>query len=90
VHPEHQLDSVPAQGLAQRLGRCRLASKQAVGALDDHRLAAETPHDLRNLDAGGPATRATGSNRCPGQSRCGFDPWKLQRVGQIRRPAVPE
>ena len=58
MHPEHQLDSVPAQGLAERLAQRRsLARKHAVGALDERRLAAEPPHDLRNLDAGGPATQ---------------------------------
>ena len=57
MHPEHQLDSVPAQGLAERLAqRGRLAGKHAVGALDEHRLAAETAHDLRHLDAHRPAT----------------------------------
>ena len=58
MYPEHQLDSVPAQGLAERLAqRRRLAGKHTLGALDEHRLAAETPHDLRNLDACGPATQ---------------------------------
>ena len=52
VHPQHQLDSVPAQGLAERLAQPRrLARKHALGALDEHRLAAETSHDLRKLDA---------------------------------------
>jgi hypothetical protein len=41
VHPQDDLDAVPAQGLAQRLAqRRRLAGQQAVGALDEHRLAA--------------------------------------------------
>ena len=56
MHPEHQLDSVPAQGLAERLAQRRgLARHHPVGALDDHRLAAEPAHDLRDLDAGRPA-----------------------------------
>ena len=58
VHPEHQLDAVPAQGLAERLAQRRgLAGEQAVGALDEHRLAAEAPHDLRELDARRPAAQ---------------------------------
>ena len=58
VLPEDQLDPVPAQGLAERLAQRRgLAGKHPVGALDDHRLAAETPHDLRELDAGRPAAQ---------------------------------
>ena len=52
VHPQHQLDPVPAQRLAERLAQRRgLAGQHAVGALDEHRLAAETAHDLRHLDA---------------------------------------
>ena len=58
VRPEHQLDPVPAQGLGERLAeRRRLAGKHPVGALDEHHLAAETPHDLRKLDARRPATQ---------------------------------
>ena len=58
VHPEHQLDPVPAQGLAERLTqRRRLAGKHAVGALDEHRLAAQAAHDLGHLDAHRPATQ---------------------------------
>ena len=52
MHPEPQLDAVPAQRVAERLAqRCRLAGQHAVGALDEHRLPAEPPHDLRKLDA---------------------------------------
>ena len=48
MHPEDQLDSVPAQGLRERLAeRLRLAGQHPVRALDDHRLAAETADDLR-------------------------------------------
>jgi hypothetical protein len=55
---EHQLDPVPAQGLAERLAQRRgLAGHHPVGALDHHRFAAETPHDLRELDACGPAAQ---------------------------------
>ena len=58
VHPEHQLDAVAAQGLAERLAQRRsLAGKHAVATLDDHRFAAETPHDLRHLDPDRPATQ---------------------------------
>src|SRR5215472_4761137 len=43
VHPEHQLDSIPAQGLAERLAQRRgLARNHPVGALDKRHLAAET------------------------------------------------
>ena len=58
MHAEHQLDPVPAQGLAERLAQRRgLAGQHPVGALDEHRLAAQTPHDLRQLDACGPAAQ---------------------------------
>ena len=58
VHPQHQLDAVAAQGLAERLAQRRgLAGQHAVGALDEHGLAAETSHDLRHLDAGRPAAQ---------------------------------
>ena len=52
VHPEHQLYSVAAQGLAERLAQPRrLAGKDSVGALDEHGLAAEPSHDLGKLHA---------------------------------------
>src|SRR5512132_1934215 len=58
VLPEPQLDSVLAQGLAERRAQRRsLARQHAVGALDERHLTAEAPHDLRNLDAGRPATQ---------------------------------
>ena len=58
VLAEHQLDSVPAQRLAERLAeRRRLAGKHPVGAFDDDRLAAETPHDLGQLDARRPTAQ---------------------------------
>jgi len=58
VPPENQLDSVPAQGLAERLAQRRgLAGKHVVSAFDERRFAAETPHDLRKLDASGPAAQ---------------------------------
>ena len=53
---EHQLDPVPAQGLAERLAeRGRLTGNHPAGALDDHRLAAQTAHHLGQFDARGPA-----------------------------------
>ena len=58
MHPEHQLDAVAAQDLAERLAqRRRLAGEHAVGALDEHHLAAEAAHDLGHLDAHRPATQ---------------------------------
>jgi len=55
---EPQLNAVPAQRLAERLAqRRRLTGKHTLGALDDDRLAAETAHHLRHLDACGPATK---------------------------------
>ena len=48
MRPENQLDPLPAQRLAERLAeRCGLAGQDPVGALDDDRLAAQAPHDLR-------------------------------------------
>ena len=53
---EHQFNPVPAQCLAERPAqRCRLTGKHAIGALDDHRLAAEPTHHLGQFDARGPA-----------------------------------
>ena len=47
---EAQLDPVGLQGLGQRLAeRLGLARQQAVGPLDDHRLAAEAHHRLGHL-----------------------------------------
>ena len=58
VLAEHQLDPVPAQRFAERLAQRRgLAGKHPVGAFDDHRLAAQPPHDLGELDARGPAAQ---------------------------------
>ena len=58
VHPQRQLNPVPAQRLAELLAQWRrLAGKHAVGALDQHRLAAQAPHDLRDLDARRPAAQ---------------------------------
>src|SRR5262249_11476041 len=58
VHPEHQLDSVRAKGLSERLAqRRRLTGEHAARTLDNDRLAAEATHDLRDLDARGPATQ---------------------------------
>ena len=55
---QRQLDSVPLRRLAERLAqRRRLPGKQTVGALQDHRLAAQAAHDLRALDAGWAATK---------------------------------
>jgi hypothetical protein len=52
VHPEHQLDAVAAQASPSAVAQGRgLARQHAVGALDEHRLAARRPHDLRELDA---------------------------------------
>ena len=62
--PEYQLDPVPAQGLAERLAQRRgLAGKHPVGALNDHRLAAQAPHDLRELNAGRPAAQYEQASR---------------------------
>jgi hypothetical protein len=58
VGPDHQLDSVSAQCLAQRVAQRRsLAGKHVLCPLDEHHLAAETPYDLRHLDACGPAAQ---------------------------------
>ena len=62
VYAEDELDPVTAQGLAERLAqRRRLASKDAVGALDQSHLAAQATDDLRQLDAG----RATAQHEQP-------------------------
>jgi hypothetical protein len=56
MHPQHQLDPVSAQDLAQRLAqRRRLARKHMPGALHEGDLAIETAHGLRHLDAHRPA-----------------------------------
>ena len=53
VLSELQFDAVPAQGLAEPVAqRGGLARHHTVGALDDHRLAAEPVYDLRELGAG--------------------------------------
>src|SRR5215211_7040962 len=54
VRAEDELDAVAAQHLAERLAQRRgLAREHALGAVDEHRLAAEATHGLRQLDADG-------------------------------------
>ena len=58
VRAEHQLDPVALQCLAEPLAEGRgLAREHPVGALDHHHLPAESPHDLRELDARGPSAQ---------------------------------
>ncbi len=53
AHPEHELDSVPTQRLAQRLPqRRRLPRQHALGPLHERHLPAQTTHDLSKLDTG--------------------------------------
>src|SRR5947209_3203034 len=58
VLSKHQLYSIPAQRLAQRLAEWGgLAGKQVIGALDEYGLTAEPSHDLCKLHTRGPATQ---------------------------------
>jgi hypothetical protein len=58
AHAQHELDALAAQGLAEGLSQpCRLASQQMLGRVGDGRLAPEAAHDLRHLDAHGPAAQ---------------------------------
>ena len=88
MHSEHQLYSVLAQGLGERLAQRRgLARKHVVGPLDQHRLAAETPHDLRELDPRRPPTehqQAPGDGLHARRLAGAQDPLELAESGNRR------
>ena len=88
LHPEHELDSVPAQRLTQRLAqRRRLAREHVLGRLDERHLAAQTTHDLCELDTGRPASeheQPSGHGLHPGRLVRAPDAVELSQAGNRR------
>ena len=92
AHGQDDLDALTAQDLAERLAQRRgLTAEQVLGLLDHHRLAAESPHGLRHLDA----DRATaqdeqtaGNGLHPGRLAVGPHPVELVHAGDRRHDRV--
>ena len=92
AHPEVELDALPPQRLAERVAQRRgLARNEALGALDQRHLAAETPHDLRQLDARRSAAeheQATRHRLHAGRLAGAPDAVELAQSGDRRRDRV--
>jgi hypothetical protein len=88
LHAEDELDSVATQRLAQRIAqRRRLAREHALGRLDDRHLAAQTTHDLCELDTGRPTSehdQPSGHGLHPGRLVGAPDAVELSQAGHGR------